>query len=241
LHLLSTHELLRAWETGQDGHPLDRAFVLLQTAWPEQTWEELAALCVGDRDARLLSLREQTLGPRLDGFAECPHCGEGLEFDVMVDDLRTAPGAGSDGEFVVGDLTLTFRLPDSRDLGAAAACHDAADARRVLVERCVLHASRDGVPVPANDLSAETVGVLAERMAEQDPQAEVLLALQCPACDRAWQAHFDIASFLWSEVAAWAHRLLDEVHTLARAYGWSEADILGMSVRRRQTYLGMLV
>ena len=34
-----------------------------------------------------------------------------------------------------------------------------------------------------------------------------------------------------------AQRLLMEVHLLARAYGWREADILGMSPARRNAYL----
>ena len=37
-----------------------------------------------------------------------------------------------------------------------------------------------------------------------------------------------------------AARLLAEIHTLARAYGWSERDLLGMSAVRRAAYLGMV-
>jgi hypothetical protein len=59
----------------------------------------------------------------------------------------------------------------------------------------------------------------------------------CPSCGHVWQALLDIVDFLWKEVAAGAARLLDEVHTLARAYHWPEADILAMSSRRRQAYL----
>jgi hypothetical protein len=77
-------------------------------------------------------------------------------------------------------------------------------------------------------------------MAACDPQAEVLLDLNCPACGHGWQALFDVVAFFWAELAAQAKRLLREVHTLARAYGWREADILGMSARRRQFYLEMV-
>ncbi len=37
-----------------------------------------------------------------------------------------------------------------------------------------------------------------------------------------------------------AKRLLSEVHALASAYGWSEREILGLSVARREFYLGMV-
>jgi hypothetical protein len=51
---------------------------------------------------------------------------------------------------------------------------------------------------------------------------------------------FDIVSFFWTELSAQAKRLLREVHTLARGYGWREADILAMSARRRQLYLDLV-
>jgi hypothetical protein len=77
-------------------------------------------------------------------------------------------------------------------------------------------------------------------MAELDPQSDVELSLSCPNCGHAWRAPLDIASYFWSEVEAWAQRLLLEVHQLARGYGWSERDILAMSARRRRAYLEML-
>ena len=46
-------------------------------------------------------------------------------------------------------------------------------------------------------------------------------------------------SFLWTEIEAWAWRMLSDVHTLARAYGWGERDILALSPTRRQFYLEM--
>jgi hypothetical protein len=225
---------------GEDQHPLDRALTLLAAACPELTWDELAALSVGQRDACLLTLREQTSGPRLNGFAECPRCAERLEFDVAVADLRVAAelDAGDDArKLVIDGLALRFRLPNSRDLAAVLDCQDPAAVRSLLVQRCVLEASRDGAPVASNELPAEAISRLARRMAECDPQAEMLLDLRCPACEHGWQALFDIVAFFWTELAAQAKRLLREVHTLARSYGWHEADILGMSARRRQFYL----
>ena len=239
---LSAYDLLTVWEAGEDQHPLYRALTLLAAACPELTWDELAALSIGQRDARLLTLRELTSGPRLNGFVECPRCAEPLEFDVAVADLRVAaePSAEEEArELVTDGLALRFRLPSSRDLAAVLDCRDTAAARDLLVRRCVLQASRDGAPVAVGELSAEATTRLARRMAECDPQAEVLLDLRCPTCEHAWQALFDIVAFFLVEIATQAKRLLREVHTLARAYGWREADILGMSARRRQFYLEM--
>ena len=77
-------------------------------------------------------------------------------------------------------------------------------------------------------------------MGQSDPQAEIQLHLTCPACSRSWSVLFDIVSFFWSEICVQAKRLLREVHTLARVYGWREAEILSMSTARRQLYLEMV-
>jgi len=239
---LTAYDLLRVWEVGEDQHPLDRALALLATACPELTRDELAALSIGQRDARLLTLRERTSGPNLNGFVECPRCAERLEFDVAVADLRVAeaPDMREEAwEMVTGGLALRFRLPNSGDLAAVLDCQDPSAARNLLAQRCVLEASRDGVPVAASELPADAISGLAQRMSECDPQAEVLLDLSCPTCAHAWQALFDIVTFFWAELAAQAKRLLREVHALARAYGWSEADVLDMSARRRRFYLEM--
>lgn len=77
-------------------------------------------------------------------------------------------------------------------------------------------------------------------MEELDPQAVVRLKIVCDSCQHQWDEEFEVASFLWGEVDAWAGRLLREVHVLARAYAWREEDILAMSSRRRHCYLEML-
>ena len=237
---LSAHDLLRVWETGEVQHPVDRALTILAAAFPEHTRDELAGLSVGRRDARLLDLHELTWGPNLDVFVECPRCAERLEFEVTVDDLRVAGPDTREDELVVDGLTLRFRLPDSRDLAALLGCRDPAEARGLLTRRCILQARRGGTPVSAEELPEEAVAGLARRMSECDPQAEVLLDLRCPVCAHDWQTLFDIVSFLWAELTAQARRLLRETDTLARAYGWREAEILDMSPRRRRSYLEMV-
>jgi len=67
--------------------------------------------------------------------------------------------------------------------------------------------------------------------------ADIALDLRCVACPHAWQLTLDIVRFLWAEVNALAKGYLNEVHMLAWAYGWREADILAMSSARRQFYL----
>ena len=73
-----------------------------------------------------------------------------------------------------------------------------------------------------------------------DPQVEIRFRMQCPACSHSWTALFDILSFFWAEIDAQARRLLDVVHLLARAYGWSEAEIRDLSTARKNYYLKLI-
>jgi hypothetical protein len=135
---------------------------------------------------------------------------------------------------------VLFRLPNSTDLAAIADSAEPAASPRLLLQRCIQAARYKGAAVNDSDLPAEMLDEVAMRMEEADPQANVQLNLLCVRCGKQWQAIFDIESFLWSELNRWAERLLLEVHQLARAYGWREADILAMSPHRRQFYLEML-
>ena len=139
---------------------------------------------------------------------------------------------------------LHFRLPTSLDLAAIAGCSDVAAARILLVRRCVLRVIQDGAEVDVDEcmpaLPEAVIAALAAQMAACDPQAEVEIDLNCTACGHRWSVIFDIVPFLWTEICVQARRLLGEVHTLAWAYGWSEADILSLSATRRQFYLEMV-
>ena len=89
-------------------------------------------------------------------------------------------------------------------------------------------------------LSPEIVEALSRAMLEADPEAEIMFRLTCPACAHEWELLFDVAEFFWTEISAQAQRLLREIDALARAYGWTEREILNLPAQRRQTYLEML-
>jgi len=235
-------EWLQAWERGGAASAAARSLYLLGTGDDTLDDAALLRLPLGRRDALLLRLHARLFGCRLDGVARCPACGATVEtsFDADALLLDTDDGAAL-GEFelssVASGLRVRFRAVNCDDLLALHRCADAADARRVLLERCVIEAVRmsDGAPVATlpDALQAE----LAQAMAAADPQADLQLAFHCPDCGHDWEPAFDIARFLWQELHAWALRLLREVDTLARHYHWSEADILAMTPRRRQAYL----
>jgi hypothetical protein len=235
--------MLAAWEQGQGHGPMVRALALLAAAQPQASWEDLGALSLGERDRRLLELRERLFGRQLAGIASCPGCGEALDVALDGRQLRGSAGqagAGAERELALDALVVRFRLPNSLDLLAAEGCRGVEEARRLLAERCVVAARRGGTAIAAAALTEDEVAALASAVSAADPDAEVLLDLRCPACASAWQEALDVPSFVWAELEVEARRLLREVHALARAYGWREPDILALSPWRRRLYLDMV-
>lgn len=239
---LTAGQLLTLWEEGLGLPPWQRALVLLEAADPQSNPEALARLPLGQRDARLLSLRERVFGPRLTSLAACPSCAEKLEMSFNVEDIRAGKlpdDAQEPLSLDTGEVRASFRLPNSMDLAEISGLSDPGEARRRLLERCLVTVEVDGEAQAAAALPEPAVAAITAGMAAADPQAEVQIALSCPNCGQRWTAGFDILSYFWSEVDAWARRTLREVHLLASAYGWREAEILALSPWRRQAYLQM--
>jgi hypothetical protein len=236
---LDAEALLACWEQGNGRDPVDRAVVLWRLAEPERPPEELAAAPVGRRDAALLRLRIETFGPLAECFLRCPACDDPLEFPL---DLRAllveAPDNGRGPWTVEAEgFQVRFRLPGSRDLQAAG---DDPEPERALLRRCVLSAGNEQGPVAVDRLPAAVTRAVEAEMGRLDPQADLTLDLGCGACGHRWASAFDIAAFLWRELDVAAGRLLWEVDALARAYGWSEHEILRLGPGRRRRYLELV-
>ena len=228
---LAEQELLPLWEA-MAADPLARADALLAAARPELAREERRALTVGQRNAALLELYALTFGPRLEGFVRCSACDEPLQLglgDEQVDAILGGEPALGEHELSLAGCRLRFRPLTCGDLEAVAGVPDRDEARRRLVERCVLEST--------GELGEEVLAELAARLEACDPQAEIGVRVGCPECGTEWRALLDMSAFLGAAIEAEAPRLLEQVHVLARSYGWTEAEVLALSCRRREIYL----
>ena len=205
--------------------------------------EEAARLTVGQREALLLQLRSLTFGDRMSCVLRCPRaeCGERMDLDLRASELilDSPQKAAGIHEVAVDDWLVKFRVPDGADQEAVArmAYGDEQRAVEILLSRCVQSVERDGRR--ASGIPAAIADRISETMAEIDPQAEIALDARCPACGQAFRTILDTASFFFTEIATRARALLGEVHLLASAYHWSEAEILAMPEPRRRRYLDL--
>ena len=244
MRMPSSSELLEVWETGLDRQPVERGLMILTAACPELQPSELARMSIGERDSRLLTLREMVFGSIMNCLTACPECDEQLEMSIKVEDIRVEPKEVLEAlhetqSLIQEGYEILFHLPNSLDLLAMAGAKDAEGGRDALIESCIEEASFEGSKVALNQVPQGVLNSLADRMAELDPQADIFFDLSCPSCGHQWRSVFDVLSFFWREIGAWARRTLWEIHALASAYGWSESEILALSPRRRQMYLEM--
>jgi hypothetical protein len=236
---LGGRDLLGLWERGAGLHPIDAALDALAAADPGRARDEFASLPLGVRDASLLRLRQATLGDRLEASDECPACRARVEVALSVEEaLESASPPPSSWVLQADGQTLTLRALDSGDAASAAAAADAEAARAILVDRAMADPARaDNAPsgvVP--DAVAHAIG---QSILEHDTFAELLIDFECPQCEHSWTNVLDVAAFVTSELQARAQRLLLDIDQLARAYGWTEADVLALSEARRGAYVRM--
>lgn len=231
MRALGPSDVLALWERGAKRHALDRSALLCAWARPELPVETIADLPLGAVTASLLRLREMSFGARIQGHVDCERCGERLELTLFSPELLQ-PMAEDPPEVEVAGLRV--RAPCLRDLAAVAREPDADRAARQLLARCAWEGSDE-----AGALTDDALREVEDALEAVDPNADLALAVHCEACGHRGTAQLDIGALLWDEIDARARTLLGEVHILARAYGWTEGEILALGAARRATYLAM--
>ncbi|MEU4039645.1 hypothetical protein [Streptomyces collinus] len=240
---MTEERVLEVWEQGLRQRPTTRGPLLATLA--AHTGVEVTRLPLAALNSLLLELRSAAFGDTLACTADCPGCGEILDVAVSTRELRppgadteSVPAEAGTATLATQGLAVTYRALTGGDL--LAVDPDGPDARLALLRRCVVSVrpvqdpAQDPMREPVPDTVLEEV---AQQLADLDPGADTTVALTCPRCHHHWSAAFDIAEHLWADIDGCVRRLLYEVHALARAYGWSEADVLTVSPARRQFYL----
>ena len=234
---LTTSELLDLWQEGGRMGPVERTLRLVGTASDARTLGEMARLSIGERDLRLLQLREWLFGSRLSFLVNCPLCSALNEWDGDLGELRLQDhrpdDAGRRYACETDGYHLSYRLPNTEDL------YGERDEKKILIN-CILSLEDEQGPCAPEDCPDTVLQDLARQIEIQDPQADIRFTVHCPACGHNWQTFFDIGGYLWAEIDSWAKHTLEEIYLLAFYFGWSEQAILSMAPGRRQLYVQMI-
>ena len=255
---LDAEALLRLWECalGQPAGARDDALLQASTDDAEPT------PTVGERNARLVALHAGLFGREIELLSHCPACDTVAQFTADCERLAAQMRPFSDNatphRLELQGHVIEFRLPNSVDLAIAAAtttttkattmiaalgdnvdaCTDAFT--QLLLDRCVLTCTREGAEAPAREAPATVLNALSQQMETLDPGASVSFALKCPQCATRWQAPLDVGELVWQKVRAAAERVLLDIDVLARAYGWTEREVLRLNPLRRAAYLQLV-
>ena len=242
MRTLTTADIVRVWEQGLRQPRWRAGGLALAPVLPELTQQALLSLPLGERNEYLFAVHRRLFGDIINLVVRCPACAQDLEFfvdvTVLCPDGARAPRSATIIEH--DDWRIVVRPLCTADLGSIVRAPSLAVAVDALRRCAVLEAERDGVRVHRDDVPDTVYHEIAERMPDVDPHSEIRLALQCPDCGAEWISLLDIGAIVWDEIAAHARNVLEEVHALATAYGWSEPEILALSPQRRRSYLDMV-
>lgn len=203
------------------------------THWAAALLDDAEAADLATLDARMVELHRRRFGPLLEARTRCEECGEELELSLPAGELVAESSDEAPLAVAAAGLELELRPPRPDDLAAVAAEPDPERARALLAERCVVTGAEGELP-------PEAVAAIAEALAARDPVGGSRLRLACPACGREWEEALDLPWIVGSELASEAERIAAQVHALASAYGWTEAEVLSLPAARRRRYLELV-
>ena len=243
MHNLTDQDLFSIWEKALDQPALAKSLMILGPAYPDSSFNDLASLSIGERDARLLDIREQLFGSTLQNEAECPACNKKVEWQTPIKAFKLQAfgldNSNQSLELTYDDHTFQFRLPNTTDLLSLAKGLNVVSQADEIIQKCITDTSfPDFNP---STIKPELKDRIIQKMEESDPQADIKLNLVCPECKHDWVMTFDIVDYLWTEINYWAIEMIHDIYLLARNFGWTEKEILEMSRFRRNAYIQLIV
>jgi len=241
------HDEAMLAELGPDALPAERVGALIEALalrigeCERPTRDQLLRLSAGDRERLLLAICAALLGPEVDLVTPCPHCGNLTEVPIRFDQvIASRPAAPLDRFELWADderWTARCRPPNGADL--AKAVRGGTETARALLVGCLMDLTDPaGKQVAADTLPVECEADLAAALWRLDPIAECRIDMECPSCAGAVAALIDGHAILRTGLGG-AQRLYGDVYRMARAYHWSEAEILALPLKRRRHYLAI--
>jgi hypothetical protein len=197
-------------------------------------WDSLAAV---ELDAASLIIRRAWLGDAIGTDVACPGlgCGERIAVSFSIAEYlnhhrpHRARGVLADedpGWFRLTGADVRFRIPTLADQFAA--CTGPAPAQ-TLTDRCI----------ESRQLSRSLARRLDRAFSALAPRLDGLVGGVCPDCGETVTMRFDPTGYTLAELRTAFSGLYAEVHAIATAHGWSEADILALPHLRRRRYAAM--
>ena len=202
----------------------------------------------------LLAVAYATAGACTTAVATCsrPGCGERIELELALAGFALATPDSIDWQ-TPQRQTARVRLPSGNDQLAwfhqqrarydtgYDTGHDAGhDADSGWLARRLIVSIDADLPAVSGQLPSSWIASLDTALADADPLTALTVAAHCPACDTELAIAVDLEYLLLDSCRRRQRALLDDIHHLAGAYHWSEADIVALPAWRRARYLSRI-
>ena len=163
------------------------------------------------------------------------HCQEWLEVSLPIVELEALHDQQAANETLALtsiEAPLTLRRPTGNDLRRWQTAGTASDdpARQQMMLRDLIVSGTAPGNFPPLDDALETF----------DPLLAFTLSAVCPACRGSTTHQIDLERMALMSLRTRQTRLLQEIHQLARAYGWTEEEVLAVPSSRRLRYLELV-
>jgi hypothetical protein len=199
---------------------------------PEQ--DELMAWTVSRRLQGLLAVTIATRGDHWVLTARCSGrvCGAPMDLPLSLGGFRRESDPTSISCTLPGGRTLDIAVPTGADQLAWLAAGDTGAG--ALVDRLVT------LPLGVAEIAPGWLESIEAALERADPLTTLEIETACPECGAETSVPLDLEASCLALLAAEHPRLLDDIHALATAYHWSEAEIMAIPPERRRQYLARI-
>ena len=195
--------------------------------WSQTVGTRIAALL------RLLAITDEINHLNLLGTCQESFCREKFEFELPLPFLI---------DFVPKTIIVQVKLNDTHVVSLRHPIgQDLRDWREQgLASREIAVAVMLKGLVVDGQVTHEDESIIAEALSTMDPLVAFSVSCVCPTCSFSNEVSIDLEDIALTRLKRRQLALLREIHELASHYGWTEAEVLAISPKRRARYLAMI-
>ena len=211
---------------------------LAELAGEVATEARISGLCIADRQFLMRELHLHFGDDEKWYSASCQQCQESFDFEL---DLKVLPVVEGNEDFPFVKVELNerqaiFRLPNGGDQ-CALAISDEADIQAKILVSCLQQDSiREDVSSFVASLTESEIAKIESAMDKVSPGIVTEITTSCSNCEQRNVVQIEPYQLLHRGYGS----LLADIHRIAKAYHWTEQDILALSGGRRAFYLAMI-
>ncbi len=230
---LSDYEFVKIWDSLRQDDKFYNTCFIVSIILKQGEFSQYHNYSFEALDRVLFQNRIKTFGSIFHNYSKCPKCKEELEWSFDFENLNLPDFNSPKTEefsFVYKHSNIKFRLPSFNDI----ILHDVTK----IAENCII--SINDNEDEKSKVSKELVQAVQKEMESVAPFSNISFNLNCSACNHSWIDYFSISAYFIDEINLFAKKVMFQVHSICTKYNWSEKEVLIMSEKRRNFYLGLI-